>query len=362
MCNLHLFNPENDLALGIGCKNYTPPPHAAALHRAGSLLPMWWAENGDRIIAPPSMIIHAEELREKFGLHGDIGYDGNAATLSPWGWSLDAKRQFISAGVPENISDISGHSIIPSDDAIEKIRRLSHRRTSIDILTALDYPHQLPIETTDPETVLNIELSHPGCFIKSPWSCSGRGVFNASTLDASTLRKRAEGIINRQESVMVEKGLNKTMDFAVLFFSDKDCVHFRGLSLFQTQNRGMYTGNIVAPQPIIRHLLASHLNLDELDTLISKLEKILTSLVVPHYRGWLGVDMMTHILNGKELIMPCVELNLRMTMGVAAMKIQEKIGNNSPKLLNWEHNTTPNPGATTLLPPLEGFALRLKDL
>ena len=49
---LHLFNPENDLALALGCRHYTPPPHAVAIHNAGALLPMWWAEKEDRVIAP----------------------------------------------------------------------------------------------------------------------------------------------------------------------------------------------------------------------------------------------------------------------------------------------------------------------
>ena len=69
---IHLFNPENDLALGLGCRNYTPPPHAAAIHRAGALLPMWWAEDKDLIIAPVSMKDEAEKLRERFGLRGSV--------------------------------------------------------------------------------------------------------------------------------------------------------------------------------------------------------------------------------------------------------------------------------------------------
>lgn len=358
MADFHLFNPENDLALGIGCRNYTPPPHAAALHRAGALLPMWWAEPGDRVLAPECMEAEADSLRKEFGLNGDIGYDRSVTRFSPWGWSLDAKRQFTAAGVnPEE--DGNG---MPSDDEIDRMRQLSHRRTSIEILKALDYPLAMPAEVTDAEIVTRMETDSPGCFIKSPWSCSGRGVFNASTLDPDTLRKRAAGIINRQGSVMVEAGLDKTMDFATLFFSDGKMVRFKGLSLFQALNRGMYAGNVVSTQQDIRRMLSTHLDTDELDNLIIKLEGTLTRIIATDYKGWLGVDMMTHLAEGKEIIMPCVELNLRMTMGVVAMKVQEKLGTSHPMLLNWEHNAPEAPGDITLLPPHEGFALRLKKL
>lgn len=353
----HLFNPENDLALGIGCRNYTPPPHAAALHRAGSLFPMWWAKDGDRILAHYSFDDDAAMLRERFGLKGEIGYAPCVTKAQPWGWSLDAKRQFISAA---GINATGSADFLPTDTDIELWRQLSHRRSSIRILSELDMDIDLPIETSDAEIVTDTESLHPGCFIKSPWSSSGRGVFNAGNLDKETLRKRAEGIINRQGSVIVERGLNKTMDFATLFYSDNGTVRFQGLSMFTALQRGMYAGNIVASQNVIEDMLSSHLNLDELHLIILKLEKILTEMAGKTYTGWMGVDMMTHISDGKEIIMPCVELNLRMTMGVAAMKIAERLQPQGAYLLNWEHNTPKAANDIELLPPHEGFALRLK--
>ncbi|MDE7026821.1 MAG: hypothetical protein K2O87_02750, partial [Duncaniella freteri] len=66
--NLNLFNPENDLALAIGCRHYTPPPHAAALHRAGALLPAWWAETDDMILAYSDYAEDAICLHSHWGL------------------------------------------------------------------------------------------------------------------------------------------------------------------------------------------------------------------------------------------------------------------------------------------------------
>lgn len=349
---LHLFNPENDLALGLGCRNYTPPPHAAALHRAGALLPMWWAKEGDRILATASLQPDADELRGRFGINGEIGFTADVTKASPWGWSADAVRQFENAGMPA--------SLLPGHESIDIMRRLSHRRTSIEILSQLDGGYQLPVETSDPDEVIHLESMNPGCYVKSPWSCSGRGVFNAISLDKATLYQRAKGIINRQGSVMVERGLNKTLDFAVLFYSDGSRVTAKGLSIFLTEPRGMYTGNLVAPQSHLQEMLAASADITQLEKIINSEEKILTTLVAPHYRGWMGIDMMLHTNNGRTHIMPCVELNLRMTMGVAAMKVAQHLSITTPHIMAWDHNTPPAKGSIDLLPPHEGFALRLK--
>lgn len=355
---LHLFNPENDLALGLGCRHYTPPPHAAAIHRAGALLPMWWAGEDDAILAPVSLESEAQILRDTFGLHGIIhdGHVAEEAEPTPWGWSADAKRQFLSAGVSEDR--------LPTDSRIEQLRQLSHRRMSIKILNSLDGDFPLPLETVIAEKVVETERKQPGCFIKSPWSGSGRGVFCARSLDEAALRRRAEGIIHRQGSVMVERGLDKVLDFAVLFYCEAGRARFRGLSVFQTEARGMYSGNIVAQQETLRAYVCNFIARETLDGIIRQEEDILSDLIGGAYCGWTGVDMMIYRDSGQMKIMPCVELNLRMTMGVVAMKIQEKLSLDSPAMMTWKHGADAawkNDG-TLLLPPSDGFALCLHQL
>lgn len=357
---IHLFNPENDLALALGCPHYTPPPHAQAIHNAGALLPMWWAVEGDMILAPPSLSGEADRLASRFGLHGAVSADPGSATVAlPWGWSLDARRQFIRAGVDE--------SVLPDDAAIARMRSLSHRRMSVEILTRLADGSPVPLETTDAEAVVTMERQHPGCYVKSPWSGSGRGVFCARSLDDGALRRRAEGIIHRQGSVMVELGLDKVLDFAALFHSDGSRVEFRGLSVFSTEARGMYSGNIVAPQSYLLSRLAGLIDTDVLMTTIRREEEILTELIGPAYRGWMGVDMMVYRdPEGTMRVMPCVELNLRMTMGVAAMMICDRLDIATPHFLAWEHGKDTDTKETSdsflILPPSDGFSLRLSAI
>lgn len=377
------------------------PPHATAIHRAGALLPFWWAEEGDRVIVPEEFVGDAGRLCKCFSLCGSptpangvktatddvkrmaerISSEADKASAprcQPWGWSLDAARQMARAGFTENL---------PSDAEIERLRNLSHRRSSIHILEALNAaglePFPVPMETTEAEAVIEAERQHPGCFIKSPWSGSGRGVFCALSLDETALRKRAEGIIHRQGSVIVERGLAKTMDFAALFYShgaetkgnSRGRVEFRGFSIFKAEARGMYSGNIVAPQHLLAEQLAQSLDMKKLMKIIACEEKILSSHIGESYRGPLGIDMMIYDEDGETRIMPCVELNLRMTMGVAAMEICSKLKLKTPHFLAWEHRGDKTDaearqayeadirdGGTILLPPTDGFTLRLKAI
>ncbi|MCM1522021.1 MAG: hypothetical protein NC039_05145 [Muribaculaceae bacterium] len=353
MRRLHLFNPENDLALGLGCRYYTPPPHAAALHRAGALLPAWWAVDGDFIVAPAELADDLEYLRIRFGLKGDVlqrGVDLKGLTPSPWGWSADAVRQFVKAGV---LSES-----LPDDESISRIRQLSHRRSSVKILEMMGRDDVLTVETDDPDMAVRMESEYPGCFIKSPWSGSGRGVFCAGGLPPEVIRGKAEGIIHRQGSVMVERGLDKVADCAALFYASDGIVALRGLSMFQTEHRGMYGGNIVAPQTWIRSRLEEYVGAETLDRTLAGLVDALNRLIGKDYEGWLGVDMMVwRDIDGHLRLHPCIELNLRMTMGVVAMAVSERLDVRSPHLMAWHRGESDL--HLTLLPSHEGFSLTL---
>ena len=55
--------------------------------------------------------------------------------------------------------------------------------------------------------------------------------------------------------------------------------------------------------------------------------KALDSIIAPHYDGPLGIDMMFYKNeNGEIALNPCVEVNLRMTMGMVTAAMGSRHG------------------------------------
>ena len=102
---------------------------------------------------------------------------------------------------------------------------------------------------------------------------------------------------------MAEPYYQKVEDFALEFVADVK-VRYVGLSLFET-NGSAYSGNIVASEEKKRQMLGKYIDGTLLDELI------------------LGVDMMVVAGGdgGPFRIHPCVEINLRRTMGHVALAL-----------------------------------------
>lgn len=345
--NVHLFNPENDLALGIDCLNYTPSPHAKALHDAGELFPSWWAAEEDFVVAPTAGEADRRWLRETFGIVTADSFTADSCVPQPWGWSRNACRQFHIAGV--------GDKCLPDDDTLSLYRHMSHRRTSVQLLAEIGYEGEMPEVAFDADVAMAAIARHGNGFVKSPWSGSGRGVFNSSGLAASPLRRRIEGIIHRQGSVTVEKPLDKVMDLAALFYAESAGVRFHGLSLFEAEARGMYAGNLVASQEHILDRICSLVPEYVLTATIGRISAGLDKILDRSYTGPLGVDMMIHRdIDGALLLMPCIEINLRRTMGFVAMDIAARLDIKQPRRLTWQRGILPS-GAIALLRPGKEF-------
>lgn len=336
---LHIFNPEHDLALASGLSNFTAPHAARRLRADLGYLPALWADEGDcvlvenaaksrlafgrlraRIPRPVPVISRFVEASELAALSID--------EVEPWGWDLALRAYLVRHCV----------EAVPSEQQIAAIRDLSHRRHATTLLEHL---------VTDPSLVsseANYKGTVPTCpisatsfsdvedslrrlgriVVKAPWSSSGRGVrFIAdgiSATDAGWIRN----VIARQGTVMVEPYYNKVKDFGMEFESDgHGGISYLGLSLFETRG-GAYTGNIVASEDDKRALLARYVEPARLDAIAAAVSSGLANIVGVRYRGPLGVDMMI-VARGDVsegfLLHPCVEINLRRTMGHVALAV-----------------------------------------
>lgn len=320
MGRLLWFNPQNDLALAADVKRYTPPAKALRLSAAAQLLPMWYGEKGDMVKTyRPVDSSWLNFMRSKFDLEPTV-YHGEAELIEacePWGWSKDALCRFVDAGISP--------ALLPTAQQLDYLRLLSHRRTSITLqnLLSRELPFELPPQPIECRSVSEclgaVKRFNGEAFIKLPYSSTGRGVFDIRTVPLQRVGIHAENMLRRQGSVMVEKALDKIRDFAMLFRSQNGVVKFMGYSAFEIPQGVSYSGNILMPDDMIRKTwLGQYVDPSCLSLIEKRLEIILGDLIGGIYTGYLGIDMMLYAEGNEIRIDPCVELNLRMTMGVVA--------------------------------------------
>ena len=328
---LYIFNPEHDLALASNLRNFTPPHAARALRTEMGYLPALWAEPGDKVLVA-DRDYSAKALKKfqgrmkraglQFSLQVEFVTMSDLPTLPitdvhPWGWDPSVCHTLIRHGVSQHL--------MPNLDQIDVIRMLSHRSTSARLLAQLQ-----TYGTTGWATSINrmeqldtILLTHPQLVIKAPWSSSGRGVrFINGTINLQT-SGWIKNIVKNQGNLMVEPYYNKVKDFGMEFFSWGDGrIDFCGLSLFKTVN-GEYNGNILATEHWKTEKLSRYISVELLNIVKSKVCAVLGPLFNGKYKGCFGLDMMivkndVHS-SGGFLLHPCVEINLRRTMGHAAL-------------------------------------------
>lgn len=320
MALLHLFNPENDIALAHGTAGFTPPMSAWRLRLAGEALPLWYGHDGDRFISQGIDARWLDNIRDRFGIDIDVFDHTPRADLhpAPWGWSMAARAEFIRAGYDR--------PMLPDDDLIGRMRDLSHRRTSIAISRRLQGMLRFKTapaatETSDTGDVERFLDEHPFAFLKAPWSGSGRGVVDTSAVPRDKAVRQAREFIRSQGSVLMEVGIRKILDFAWLF--DTSTGHYVpvGPSVFQTGRNGCYCGNILATGHALKGMITEMYPEEKLDETVSALAEAIGSIITPYYSGILGVDMMLgRDDRGEVFIDPVVEVNLRMTMGMVAAR------------------------------------------
>lgn len=319
---LHLFNPDNDLALAANLDNYTPPKTAAALARAGALLPMWLAVEGDAVlVSSVKDIAEAEMLRERYGLKAKavISSPADVTGCEPWGWSRAVRRRFEAAG--------AGPEILPDDNYLDRHRALSSRLTTSLLAERLGL--EPPVAASNVEdAMVAIRMNESrgrGSYLKMPWSCSGRGVFDSGTMSRQQTERRVADIIRSQGSVIVEPDRHRVADFASLYRIEDGRASFHALSLFATDSGGGYRGNLIISDDNI----IDRLGVDPMPW-AEKVEDALTAIVAPHIRhGRAGVDMVVTADGG---IYPLIELNLRYTMGIVAAAMRRVCS--SPAILS----------------------------
>ena len=335
MVDVYLFNPEHDLALAHGAHNYTAPPFARQLRHDLRLLPSWVAPAGSFVAVPDDASID-EDKRWLSDHHLDVTpihisqiADLGPCRIHPWGWDATLRYQLLQVGVsPDNL---------PNDEHLDWIRRLSHRRTTRAVHQTLgEVFSPCPVELSTNEEVVAFMHQHPGCYLKMPWSGSGKGIYRVIDPDGDThVLRWIDGALKRQGSLLCEVGLDRVQDFAIECECRDGKIRLTGYSVFDSDFHSQFgTGRVAPMEELHQQLLQQY---PALDPVVNEVIKALDNIIAPHYYGPLGVDMMLYRdENGTIALNPCVEVNLRMTMGMvtAAMGSRHRLRGNFKILAN----------------------------
>ena len=284
-----IFNPEHDLALADGTNNYTPPKIVRQLRRELGELSALWQKEGE---------------------------------ITVWGWDKAIVRELKQIGVPSEQ--------LPTEKQLENIRTLSNRSLAVEMLASL---RQIKGTTGfskvchSYDDVLRFHAEHGATIVKSPWSSSGRGVKEFRTGETNEKsRSFVEGTIAKQGTIIAEKKCYKIADLALEYVIDKlGEIHYEGLSIFDTVH-GAYSGNLLLPEQEKRAKVIPYITDDLMHEASHQIKQFLAPRLSGVYCGPLGVDMIICESSSSDtyLLNPCVEINLRRTMGHVAIALTNK--------------------------------------
>lgn len=344
-----IFNCSNDMALAANVRQYLPPKHIQQMEADLAMLSQVWE---------------------------DTPFAG------PWGWSLATKQRYKQMGI--------SLEQLPSDEWLEEVRRLSSREYACGYIKEMleemnderflggemrwmKAPSNFPkgegshLVSHFIENILSDSSPHEGVvgalIFKSPWSSSGRGVFVVNQLSTVnglrqaegswqvkrvkdtdsqlSIQKRLQGFLSSQGGFVVDRFYaDKVLDFAMEFFIHEDHrVEFLGYSVFHAAEHGAYGYNYVESQSE----LLQRIDIDStlLQRLIVYHQEHLSRIA---YHGPVGIDMLK-TADGR--IHPCLEINLRMNMGILALLLYRKYGSHVTHALTPERH--------------KGFQARLDD-
>lgn len=318
-----MFNPENDMALACGDPYYMAPAGVRRMAAELSALPVWYADEGSTVLVDSAFSRgYLKELPLVLPVRATTEWQPLYNKVSPWGWNPALLRRLREADMPSEA--------FPSVEGMERIRVLSGRQTAARVLRRVRecFPDETVGEVCCLRSMAEVErfiTEHSDALLKAPWSGSGRGVQPVQGSLSASLRGWVEHVLVTQKELMGEPRYDKVVDFAMEFRIADGEVAFAGLSFFETDSRGSYKENLLASDEAIRRRLEACVSADALGRVGSCMRSQLAEVIGTDYEGYLGVDMMICCTaDGIFRIHPCVEINLRMNMGVVARLVYDR--------------------------------------
>lgn len=329
---LYVFNPSHDEALAAASPYYYPTRIARRLAVKWSMLPGIWASPGDAVWVDDG--VTDEQLSGAAGpwCSGVRFVRCQAMTpafwqevesVEPWGWDPLIHRQLLKAGAPA--------SLLPDARQLDRLRQLSSRRTTCRVLPELvsrltaagvSVVGQSRVAVTPEEAEQTLQEWND-VMVKSLWSCSGRGVFRLTGEPKEQELHRLSKLLREQGGVELQPYYEGLFDFALEFRTAPDgSTRYLGPSLFRTLPSGGYSGNLICPQQQLEQEIAVRVGGKAVfDLLTDTCCTVLSACFKGHYAGLSGIDMMVVRVGDRPFLFPCVEVNVRRTMGHVALNL-----------------------------------------
>ncbi len=340
MPKLYLFNPGHEEALRAPRHQaYTPPKVVRQMMYDLYELSYLLAEHGDYVLRPTSI-----ELGD-FCLYDYQGQEVEPSSLGTTSlelemWALEPFVQELVVAWGRRCGLRLSYQIIS-----ETYYQLSHRSTARLLLDHLEAYYPIPrwlfprwLDGSEAPEEVRTWLSElegegvlpSGVMLKRPFTSSGRGVMALPTRQVYQEAESLLGQARRGQGISLEPRLEVVGNYALLFYLSEGKATHRYISTFATDPKGgtAYTGNLLLPQDVQRDLLSSLLpQAVSWEQWLAGYRSFLEAHIAPHYSGWVGVDLFAYTdSQGGLSLHPCVEINLRCTMGVLAARASEILG------------------------------------
>lgn len=330
---MYLFNPDNDLALANFIVNYTPPASAIRMAEELAVLPIWYAGEDTKVIAGGELNrSFLESVKKILPVQASLIPFSDIALypqlkIVPWGWNPSLRRKLISCGVDEQS--------LPSTEELVLLRGYSNRVHAVEILRELQAEERVFCGEshffTDTEELYAWLESLPGNkVLKMPLSGSGKGLIWILGGITDKQRDWCRRVVREQGGVVAEPVMTKVQDFAMEFYLHEGQIRFAGYSMFTAAASGAYTGNELLSDTRIEEKLSKYTSMELLHRLKNSLTEKLSHRF-PLYSGYAGIDMMVCETSGGYCIQPCVEINMRMNMGIVARIFHERYMHPAPE-------------------------------
>lgn len=325
---LYVFNPDTDLALAHNDENYLAPASIRRMAHDLALLPVWYAQPGSFVLASSAYNAdYLKKMRALFPLSVELItepelVEDSDMEILPWGWNPALRKRLLKLGAPERC--------LPSAEYIAEYRNLSSREKGAEVLVKLEEKEEnfycgqsYRLQTLS--SCRSFIESQEACVLKAPWSGSGKGLNWCQGVFTKSIEGWCEHVLKEQGLVMGEPLFNKVKDFAMEFYSNGHEVAFVGYSLFTTNRSGAYNGNDLLSSSTIEKQIEVYVPREVIVDIRKKLCVMLAEICSNLYVGYLGVDMMVCLLPDESYaIHPCVEINMRMNMGLVSYLFREK--------------------------------------